>query len=174
MKLITRRRVISLCVSAMLAFGLAGCASRRRAFHDLRESGSIEAKAPDAGLMVEDEPESGTVLDGSEYGYARISVAASSNASAYIKVLNPDDTLQVEFYVRAGEEGYVDVPQGTYNVHFAQGKTWYGTGDRFGSKTVYGKDDGVELFSYGEGVQYSLTYTTNGNLHLKKLNKNDF
>ena len=32
MKLITRRRVISLCVSAMLAFGLAGCASRRRAF----------------------------------------------------------------------------------------------------------------------------------------------
>ena len=52
MKLITRRRVISLCVSAMLAFGLAGCASRRRAFHDLRESGSTEAKAPDAGLMV--------------------------------------------------------------------------------------------------------------------------
>ena len=87
--------------------------------------------------------------------------------------INPDDTLQVGFYVRAGEEGYADVPQGTYNVYFAQGKTWYGTGDRFGSKTVYGKNDGVEL-SYGEEMQYSLTYTTNGNLHLKKLNKNDF
>lgn len=174
MKLITRRRIIGLCVSAILAFSLAGCASRSNDFHDMRESGGTEVKNPDAGLMAEDKPESGTVLDGSEYGYARISVAASGNASAYIKVLNPDDTLQVEFYVRASEEGYVDVPQGTYNVHFAQGKTWYGTEDRFGSKTVYGKDDGVELFSYGEGVQYSPTYTTNGNLHLKKLNKNDF
>ena len=174
MKLITRRRVIGLCVSAMLAFSLAGCASRSNDFRDMREyQAAPNSKTPDAGLMAEDEPESGTVLDGSEYGYARISVAASSNASAYIKVLNPDDTLQVEFYVRAGEEGYVDVPQGTYNVHFAQGKTWYGTGGRFGSKTAYGKVDGVEL-SYGQERQYSLTYTTNGNLHLKKLNKNDF
>ena len=86
MKPITRRRFISLCVSAILAFSLAGCDSRRRAFSDLRESGSTKVKDPDAGLTAEDEPESGTVLDGSEYGYACISVAASSNASAYIKV----------------------------------------------------------------------------------------
>lgn len=71
MKLITRRRVISLCVSAMLAFSLVGCASRSNDFHDMRESGGSEVKNPDAGLMAEDEPESGTVLDGSEYGYAR-------------------------------------------------------------------------------------------------------
>ncbi len=46
MKTITRRRFIGLCVSATLAFSLAGCDSRRRTFTDLRESGSTEAKNP--------------------------------------------------------------------------------------------------------------------------------
>ena len=113
------------------------------------------------------------VLDGSEWGDSRISVSASSNGSAYVKVLNPDGSTQATFFVRAGETGAIEVPSGTYVVHFAQGKTWYGPEDRFGSKTAYGKDDEVEL-PYGTEIQYSLTLTTFGNFSMDHLSEEDF
>lgn len=136
-------------------------------------SESTKKEDPDANLTPQDEPDSGMVLDGSEWGDSRISVSASSNGSAYVKVLNPDGSTQATFFVRAGETGAIEVPSGTYDVHFAQGKTWYGPEDRFGSKTAYGKDDGVEL-PYGTEIQYSLTLTTFGNFSMDHLSEEDF
>ena len=128
---------------------------------------------PDAKLTPQTRPQTGTILDGSEGGYAGVQVNAAPNASAYVKVKDMSGYTVVGFFVNAGSNAQIYVPEGTYNIQFAMGETWYGKSNRFGSKTSFGQDSSVSL-GYGDVITYTLQPTSSGNFSMQSLDGSQF
>jgi hypothetical protein len=60
-------------------------------------------------------------------------------------------------YVRGGSVAEFEVPLGSYEVRYASGSTWYGTGDLFGPETAYAK--AADTFDFTEDADGYVGYT---------------
>lgn len=136
-------------------------------------STSSTSNSQSSNLKAVAEPSSGSILDGSEYGDALITIKAANDASAYVKVVDGNSTV-VGFYVQAGDSASVAIPTGTYRVHFAQGETWYGKSNRFGKSTSYGQDDDPLRVDAGQEIIYELQHVSNGNFSMDSLKSSEF
>ena len=149
----------------ILALGLASCL--------MAGCSGSSSSDPDENLVAQSEPANGAVLNGTSAGESAVEVTAAPGESAYVKVKSLSGGTVVGFYVRAGATSGAYVPAGTYSVQFATGETWYGTSDRFGSRTLYGQDENLTLDS-GSIVTYKLQRSTSGNFSMDPLDGSNF
>ncbi|MCJ7837482.1 zinc ribbon domain-containing protein [Cuneatibacter sp. NSJ-177] len=79
------------------------------------------------------------------------------------------------FFLRAGEETTVYVPDGNYTIHYAVGQNWYGKNDLFGESTQFYKlDQIIACDGFGDS-QYTLTFhTEDGDIASEKISAEDF
>lgn len=119
------------------------------------------------------EPESGTILSGSEYYGSEITVTASGSSSYVVKLKTVSGSEVVCFYIRAGETVTISVPLEYLYVYFAAGETWYGEDLLFGEDTTYSKDD--EMLNFEEySWEYTLYPVVNGNFSETPIDANEF
>lgn len=119
------------------------------------------------------EPESGTILSGSESDASELSVSADSTSSYVVKLKTESGEERLSFYVRAGDTVTIGVPAEYLYVYFASGYEWYGEELLFGESTAYSKDDEVLDFT-----QYTWEYTlypvTDGNFEETPIDASEF
>jgi hypothetical protein len=74
-------------------------------------------------------------------------VTASGGPSYYINLVELSTrSVALTVFVRSGEKATVEVPLGDYELHYAQGRRWFGGSKLFGPRTVYGVLDGKLAF----------------------------
>ena len=164
------KKAFSIVLAALViaaTLGLAACSSGSSS------SSSSGSKSSDSNLTPQSLPSNGYIFSGNSSGSSSIEVKASSSESCWVKVYTSSGKLQISFFVQAGKTATVNVPSGTYSIHFASGKTWYGKSNLFGSKTAYGQDKSVTIQS-GYILSYSLTSTTSGNWSMGSLDSSNF
>lgn len=87
----------------------------------------------------------------------------------YLKILRASDMEPVAtLFVRSGESAQIQMPLGSYVLHYATGKTWYGKEYLFGPETIRSKADQPFAFrdtgdAY-EGYTLDLVQQEGGNL----------
>ena len=119
-------------------------------------------------------PKSGKVFLGSTLDCgSSLTIKSSSNQACYIKLKNANKSDVFSFFVRAGEEVEVPVPEGKYYVYFAYGTDWYGPKYLFGSETSCSKDDELLDFS-AYYFEYPLYPVTNGNFSETPIDLSEF
>ena len=163
-------RVLVVCLSIMAAFALCACYSSSGSSSSKSSSSSSSSSSAPAEQSL---PANGHIFAGSESGTAGIEVTAPSSQSCWCKVLTTSGKTQISFFIRAGKTVHLDIPAGTYNIHFACGSKWYGTTNRFGDGTSYGQDKSVTIDS-GYYMTYTLQASSNGNWSMSGLSANDF
>lgn len=135
----------------------------------------IFTKDSDPGLEPIPEPQSGTMLFGSEYSNgSEITVTAAHGKSCVVKLKTTSGATRLSFYVRAGDTVTVGVPEENLYVYFASGKTWYGLDNLFGEKTDYSMDDEVCNFIDYYSCTYRLYPVNNGNFQPSSIDADDF
>lgn len=102
--------------------------------------------------LADIEPENGEIVEdtlGSGYGeFALDNTEADYNS--LVKLVSVSDENKYRcFYVRSGEKATINVPDGEYEVRFAEGKTWYG------QKAMFGNDMLCSI------IEKTYTYKTN-------------
>ena len=157
--------ILVLAIIVALAFAGCGSSSSGRSKSDMLQS--LDAYAQTTA------PSNGAILDGSSSGNSGIEVKAPSSKSVYVKVVKTSGSTQVGFYVAAGNTASVNVPSGSYAVHFAIGQTWYGKSNRFGNDTSYGQDNSLSLGS-GDVMSYTLSVSSGGNWNMGSLSASNF
>lgn len=112
--------------------------------------------------------------------HSTIKVEAPYNSDVVVIVKRGSDngTVAGHVYVRAGEMGTIDLPNGTYKPIFYYGKGWKPTKEKvpgapggFVKDESYSTIDGTESL-YNEIVTYTLRLVTNGNLHTRSISEN--
>lgn len=135
----------------------------------------LATESDESTPIVQPEPDSGTILSGSEYNGSEITVTAASDSSYVVLVKDSKGEEQLSFFVRAGDTVTIGVPSKYLYVYFASGSSWYGFGQglMFGDDTIYTKDD--ELLDF---TKYSWEYTLypvyDGNFSETPSNEVDF
>ena len=106
------------------------------------------------------EPKSGQVFSSAARGgYCTLTVE-TSDFPAFIKVVNTKDPKSVvSFYVRANSKSKISIKNGTYEVRFATGDKWFGSGELFGKETRYQVFDDTLSFTTKNNGSY-INYTT--------------
>ncbi len=128
----------------------------------------------DEGLTPVAEPESGTILSGTEIiAGSKITINAASNNACVVKLKDLFDETCMSFYVRAGDTVTVNVPSKHLYVYFASGTTWYGENDLFGSGTSYQKVDEMKDFTMYTW-EFELHPVAHGNLSLATIDEDEF
>ena len=117
------------------------------------------------GWLAYIEPGNGEILaDTTGSGYGELTVIAGSTP-IYIRVEKVNDSSSyIAFYVRANSQTTISsVQDGTYNVIYATGDTWYGESELFGSETsAYQTDDTISFTTthYSTYIEYSIVTLT--------------
>lgn len=114
-------------------------------------------------------------------GVAPLRIKTSSNGGYhyFVKIVNTASHQELgSYFIRSGEMLEIKVPVGTYEIKYASGKQWYGTGYLFGPKTAYSKADSIFSFNF-DGYQYSgytieLIMQQNGNLRTSGIQPNQW
>lgn len=119
-------------------------------------------------------PSNGEVLQGDSYGDGIIKVTAPRNQHCVVKVYSADKKAQSAFFVKSGSTASVNVPEGSYFVHFALGESWAGNQSLFGDGTIYGADNSPHAIRSGEGMEYSLKTVSNGNFSMDHIDASQF
>ena len=104
-------------------------------------------------------------------GVAPLSIKTSPNGGYhyFVKIVDVVNHRELgSYFIRSGGILEIKVPVGTYEIRYASGKQWYGTGYLFGPETAYSKAESLFTFSF-DGYQYSgytieLIMQRNGNL----------
>ncbi len=104
-------------------------------------------------------------------GVAPLSIKTSPNGGYhyFVKVINTANHRELgSYFIRSGGVLEIEVPVGTYEIRYASGKQWYGTGYLLGPETTYSKADRNFTFGF-DGYQYNgysieLIMQQNGNL----------
>lgn len=124
----------------------------------VRSSPMSPESSPRAPATPAPQPKSGEIILGyvAEEYESELTIKSSSSWDSYI-VLNyssrPNSSLSgafpsiFAFYVRAGDEVTVSVPQGTATLYYATGETWYGKKNKFGENTAYSASDDIFDFT---------------------------
>ena len=117
------------------------------------------------GWLAYIQPGNGEILaDTTGSGYGELTVIAGSTP-IYIRVEKVNDpSSYIAFYVRADSQTTISsVQDGTYNVFYATGDTWYGESELFGSETsAYQTDDTISFTTtYSSNyIEYSIVTLT--------------
>ena len=117
------------------------------------------------GWLAYIQPGNGEILaDTTGSGYGELTVIAGSTP-IYIRVEKVNDpSSYIAFYVRADSQTTISsVQDGTYNVFYATGDTWYGESELFGSETsAYQTDDTISFTTTYSGnyIEYSIVTLT--------------
>lgn len=116
-------------------------------------------------------PQTGDNTASFSNGVSPLSIKTSLSGGYHYFVKIVDVISQRElgsYFIRSGGMLEIKVPVGTYEIRYASGKQWYGTGHLFGPETAYSKAESLFNFSF-DGYQYSgytieLIMQQNGNL----------
>jgi hypothetical protein len=93
----------------------------------------------------------------------------------FIKVVDWDTGETVlTVFIRAGQSVATEVPEGSYEIRFAAGKTWYGEKNLFGPTTALGRTEEELIFTEDEGLRISLYPQVNGNLSMSEIEWGEF
>ncbi len=117
------------------------------------------------GWLAYIQPGNGEILaDTTGSGYGELTVIAGSTP-IYLRVEKVNDpSSYIAFYVRADSQTTISsVQDGTYNVFYATGDTWYGESELFGSETsAYQTDDTISFTTTYSGnyIEYSIVTLT--------------
>ena len=140
---------------------------------DSTEAEPVEVD-PDADLTEQPEPGNGEVLMGGDLEtWSTITITAADDESCYVKLKDESENDVFAFYVQAGQTAEVGVPAGQLYIYFAQGETWYGTEDLFGSNTDYSKDPEIldcDNYTY----TYTLHAVSGGNFSTEDIGEGEF
>ena len=141
--------------------GAAGC---RKVFGYKLEKGSVllPIALPLTGIVARDRKKLKAPLD----------IVAEPGANYFVKLVSPGSRTPVlTAFIRDGQKLSIKAPLGTYNLHIASGKYWYGPKYLFGPETLLSAAEqnfSFEETSAGyEGYTLELTPQINGNLHVR-------
>ena len=130
------------------------------------------------------EPYNGQILRATaNSGYCELQIKNGAGAALVkLESVTEPDTYYLEFYVRENETVTVNVRDGSYQLKYASGETWYSEKELFGSGTRYTKADSIQKFSTtysGDYARYdrieiTLYRVQNGNLSTSSISADDF
>lgn len=108
----------------------------------------------------------------------RVTTSAGSD-NYFIKLADAVTGLPVmTIYVEGGTTYEINVPVGTYHIHYATGQTWYGIRHLFGPATTYSETVGDFTFSIqgnkAQGNDIELVPQLGGNLATKTISAAQF
>jgi hypothetical protein len=106
-------------------------------------------------------PENGHLfIKPSREGMNQITVKTTGNDAYLVKLADGENGEAVRFFVTPGSTTNIGVPDGTYELSYAAGKTWYGLQYLFGSETYCNRFEDLLTFSvHTEGLTcYYTTY----------------
>lgn len=135
---------------------------------------SIDAKTD---MVKQSFPANGTIVRYNQStGVSPLKITTSSGSSQYyVKIAEWDSKKPVlAVYIHSGQTVELEVPEGSYEIKYAAGETWYGEKYLFGPKTVYTKADKKFDFTRTLGHRIELIYQTNGNLGTVPIKRSDF
>ncbi|HET6914318.1 MAG TPA: J domain-containing protein [Rhodanobacteraceae bacterium] len=105
---------------------------------------------------------------------APLDIVAEPGANYFVKLVAPGSRTPVlTAFIRDGEKLSVKAPLGTYDLHIASGKEWYGLKYLFGPETSLSEAE--QDFSFEDtgsgyaGYTVELTPRLNGNLHVRNV-----
>lgn len=121
-------------------------------------------------------PQTGDTTASFNNGAAPLSIKTSPNGgyNYFVKIVNTTNNRELGgYFIRSGEVLETKVPVGNYEIRYASGKQWYGTGYLFGPETRYSKAESIFTFNF-DGYQYSgytieLIMQNNGNLRTSEI-----
>lgn len=85
-----------------------------------------------------------------------------------------DETRYFSVFVRGGQILTITVPTGRFVGKYAQGLTWYGEQDLFGSDTSVTRFQNPINFDFGSELTITLTKSVDGNLPVSRIPRNQF
>lgn len=124
-------------------------------------------------------PQTGYTNHPSSWGDATLSVVTSTGGNYWLKVIDADNRQEfASYFIRGGDTLDINLPQGSYELKYAHGDTWYGTKYLFGDDTSYAKADRTfEFECYSDmctGYTVELIRQLNGNLSTTTLDPSQF
>jgi hypothetical protein len=109
---------------------------------------------------------------------APLEIRIAAGSHCLVRLRNASDkALVMDIFVRSGSTVEVEVPLGTYELHYAFGETWYGYQYRFGRDTAYKADKLLVFTRTGSQVKshtVTLYKVPHGNLPTSKINADQF
>ncbi len=111
---------------------------------------------------------------------APLEIRTSRNTGDYlIKLENSTNGKEeMSFFVRGGQVANVNVPLGSYNLKYVNGRAWYGRECLFGIHTTYSKAGETFIFEKYKNsvtaITVELILQQGGNLSTKKIAKQDW
>lgn len=147
---------------------------------NIEKTATPQAK-PKFSQPIQPLPQTGYSTSSFYDGVAPLAIKTSSNGGYhyFVKIVNVDSHQEMgSYFIRSGEVLEMKIPLGTYEVKYASGKQWYGTGFLFGPETRYSKADSLFTFSF-DGYEYSgytieLIMQRNGNLRTSGIQPNQW
>lgn len=109
----------------------------------------------------------------------RIKTSPNGGYHYFVKLVSTTGHQELgSYFIRSGEILEIEVPVGTYEIKYASGKQWYGTGYLFGPETAYSKADSLFAFNF-DGYKYNgytieLIMQRNGNLRTSGIQPNQW
>ena len=126
-------------------------------------------------------PQTGDNTASFSNGVAPLTIRTSQNSGNhyFVKISNTATRQELgSYFIRSGGVLEIKVPVGSYEIKYASGKQWYGTGYLFGPETAYSKADSIFNFGF-DGYQYSgytieLIMQRHGNLRTSGIQANQW
>ncbi|MGE5422058.1 MAG: ankyrin repeat domain-containing protein [Ignavibacteriales bacterium] len=140
-------------------------------------AGSSPTSTTSTASSVVPEPTNGKVFrytDDSPTAPFKIVTPAGSD-NYFVKLVTWTDHKDVlSIFIKGGSTIQIDVPNGSYEMRYATGQTWYGEDKLFGQNTACYIGDQRLDFSYNSGREVQLIKQIGGNLGTEKVNQNAF
>lgn len=91
-------------------------------------------------------PKSGVITSVVKKGRSVVAKVSDDGRYTYVQLRDADtDVIQSDAFIRPGDSVTLRVPEGTYNVMYACGATWYGTEGLFGATGTYTKSNDITV-----------------------------
>jgi hypothetical protein len=139
---------------------------------------TAETPAPAFDQPEEQLPHTGWLSRPRRNLLAPLVIHTPPDSNYFFKVIGPNNQTIGTFFIRGGDTISVDAPLGSFTLHYAYGKTWYGLAYLFGPETRYTQLEGsMDFTRHGEnveGVELTLIKQEHGNMGDRALAPEDF
>ena len=122
-------------------------------------------------------PENGHIFSVSTtYRPSSFKVTNSGSSNYYMKFVKVGtNTTVIKFFVRAYSTVEVDMPEGTLELRYAYGSTWYGENNLFGASTRYARDeDSYDFSNYSWEISLYTTQNTGMSMDVESISADEF
>ncbi len=136
------------------AMALAGPALAQSGVPAPRAPSGPRAAAPAEAGLTQAKPDEGLIWRAdNDMANVRFTVSAPAGGMNYLVSLfkEPEDRLALIMYVSAGQTHSTQVAEGSYQVRYKFGETWYGPKDLFGRNTAHGTIEEYMRFDADKG-----------------------